>query len=297
MRRLLLYDKADIDREPALNWVARTVAELEALPDLALLNPGHRGGLLRPQCAGHCRAGARARRHAPRQRLWKVRAKQVVLATGALERPLVFGGNDRPGVMLAGATRAYLNRYAVAPGSRAVIFTNNDSAYATAADLKRSGVEVAAIVDARAGTLGAAPRLTAAGGIARLHGQAGNPRARRAARQRGRRCSDRRCRQCQRHRNHHRVRPRMHVGRLESRGASAFSRPKARSPTTSASLPSCPAQPRRPHDRPARRMANSRSPAAWPKVSRQAQRQHMPQATATAARRRRRSRLPTTRRR
>ncbi len=59
-------------------------------------------------------------RHAPRERLWKVRAKQVVLATGAIERPLVFPDNDRPGIMLASAARTFLNRYGVLPGSSAV---------------------------------------------------------------------------------------------------------------------------------------------------------------------------------
>lgn len=88
----------------------------------------------------------------PRQRVWHIRAGRVVLATGAHERPLVFPGNDRPGVMLAGAVRRYLRRYAVAPGRRCVIFTNNDSAYGTALDLQDAGQAVAAIVDVRPGS-------------------------------------------------------------------------------------------------------------------------------------------------
>ena len=87
--------------------------------------------------------------HQPRQRFWIVRAAQAVLATGAVERPLVFAGNDLPGVMLASAARAYVNRYAVTPGRRAVVFTNNDSAYRTAIDLAVAGVRVVAVVDAR----------------------------------------------------------------------------------------------------------------------------------------------------
>jgi sarcosine oxidase subunit alpha len=83
-----------------------------------------------------------------RQRLWKLRAREVVLATGAIERPLVFAGNDRPGVMLASAVQAYARRWAVLPGKRAVIFTNNDSAYEAAAALSGAGAEVT-IVDAR----------------------------------------------------------------------------------------------------------------------------------------------------
>ncbi|MCG8544998.1 MAG: sarcosine oxidase subunit alpha family protein [Alphaproteobacteria bacterium] len=80
--------------------------------------------------------------HQPRQRYWQVRAKQAVLATGAIERPFVFGGNDRPGVMLASAARTYLNRYAVLPGQRVLVATNNDSAYAVARDLARAGAHV-----------------------------------------------------------------------------------------------------------------------------------------------------------
>ena len=88
---------------------------------------------------------------ASRQRLRMVRAREVVLATGAHERPIVFPDNDRPGVMLASAARAYANRHAVRVGTRAVVFTNNDSAYAAAADVARAGVEVVAVLDARSG--------------------------------------------------------------------------------------------------------------------------------------------------
>lgn len=88
--------------------------------------------------------------HQPVERLWRIIAKQAILASGAEERPLVFGGNDIPGVMMAGAMRSYLNRQAVAPGKRTVIFTTNDAGYRTAADLEAAGVEVAAIVDPRA---------------------------------------------------------------------------------------------------------------------------------------------------
>ena len=87
--------------------------------------------------------------HEPRQRLWRIVAKRCVLAAGAIERPLVFGDNDRPGVMLAGAVRTYLNRYAVAPGRRAVVFGTNDETARTVADLARAGVHVAAVVDPR----------------------------------------------------------------------------------------------------------------------------------------------------
>ena len=90
----------------------------------------------------------------PRERLWKVRAKRVVLATGAIERPLVFPDNDRPGVMLASAARTYLNRYGARPGNRAVIFTADDTGYAAALDLYHAGVEIAMIAELRSAPTG-----------------------------------------------------------------------------------------------------------------------------------------------
>ena len=99
----------------------------------------------------------------PRQRLWKIRAAHVVLATGAMERPLVFSNNDRPGIMLASAVHTYVRRFAVRPGNRAVVFTNNDSAYETAFALHEAGVEVAAVVDLRQYP-GGRPRRTRAPG-------------------------------------------------------------------------------------------------------------------------------------
>ena len=85
----------------------------------------------------------------PRERLWRVRARQVVLAAGAIERPLVFAGNDRPGIMLAGAARTYLNRYGVRVGNRLVVVTSHDSAYLAAFDLATAGIGIEAIIDVR----------------------------------------------------------------------------------------------------------------------------------------------------
>lgn len=85
----------------------------------------------------------------PRERIWQVRAKEVILATGAIERPIVFPENDRPGIMLADAARAYLNRYGVKAGKRAVILAAHDSAYRTALELQAGGIEIAAIADLR----------------------------------------------------------------------------------------------------------------------------------------------------
>jgi sarcosine oxidase subunit alpha len=90
-----------------------------------------------------------ARSGQPRERYWIVRANRVVFATGAIEQPLVFCNNDRPGILLAGAAHEYLRRYAVACGRRVVVATNNDSAYVVARDLKAAGVQVLALVDSR----------------------------------------------------------------------------------------------------------------------------------------------------
>jgi sarcosine oxidase subunit alpha len=86
----------------------------------------------------------------PRERMWQVRAGEVVVAAGAIERPLLFAGNDRPGVMLAGAARAFANRWQAPPGQRAVIVTACDTAYAAARDLREAGLDIALIADLRA---------------------------------------------------------------------------------------------------------------------------------------------------
>uniref|UniRef100_UPI000472855C glycine cleavage T C-terminal barrel domain-containing protein n=1 Tax=Thioalkalivibrio sp. HK1 TaxID=1469245 RepID=UPI000472855C len=100
-----------------------------------------------------------------RQRLWWIRAKEVVSATGAVERPLVFENNDRPGIMLAGAAKAFAGRYAVSLGERAVIFTNNDSAYEAIPPLRATGVRILAVVDARAQGPGRAALALLGGGL------------------------------------------------------------------------------------------------------------------------------------
>ncbi len=147
----LLAERSEIEGMPALAWVERTVAELASLPEVTLLPRTTAFGYYDHNLVALLEEAALAAPAAdrPRQRLWTVRAREVVLATGAIERPLVFADNDRPGVMLAGAVRSYLNRYAVAPGSCAVVFTTGDDAWRTAHDLVVAGVEVAAVVDAR----------------------------------------------------------------------------------------------------------------------------------------------------
>ena len=150
----LLGNGQQIDGQPAMNWADGIGAELVKAENIRLLPRtmvagyyDHNALTLIERVADHLIQPSRGQ---PRQRLWQVRAKQVVLATGALERPLVLANNDRPGVMGAGAVQTYINRYGVRPGRRAVLFTNNDSAYPAALDLARAGVAVAAVVDLRA---------------------------------------------------------------------------------------------------------------------------------------------------
>ena len=110
-------------------------------------------------------AGAEPDSEAPRERLWQVRAREVVLACGAIERPLVFPDNDRPGVMLAEAARTFLNRYGAKVGTRVVVATGHDSAYRVALDLAEAGVEVARIADLRASADGPLPEAARAAGL------------------------------------------------------------------------------------------------------------------------------------
>ncbi len=146
---------ARIDGEPAEAWLVFAVAALAGNTRVRLLPrttafgyfPHNNVGLVE-RLTDHL---ADAPPGAARERLWQVRAREVVLATGAIEQPLVFPGNDRPGIMLAGAARTYLMRYGVRAGTRAVVITAADGAYRAAADLEAAGVEIAAIADLRNG--------------------------------------------------------------------------------------------------------------------------------------------------
>ena len=161
-----------IDDKPALDWVAERMAELAAQPETQVLQRTTAFGYQDHNLVTACE---RLHDHLPimqrsgvRERIWKIRARHVVLATGAHERPLVFGNNDIPGVMLAGAVSAYIHRYGVLPGRRAVVFTNNDSAYQCAVDLKRHGADVT-IVDPRVLSSGTLPAEAERLGIPVVH--------------------------------------------------------------------------------------------------------------------------------
>ncbi|MGQ0677855.1 MAG: sarcosine oxidase subunit alpha family protein [Rhodospirillales bacterium] len=181
----LLHDKAALGGRAAADWAADTIDTMRWMPEVTMLPRTTAFGYYDQNAVALCeRVADHVAEPAPgqpRQRLWHVRARQVVLAAGAIERPLVFADNDRPGVMLADAARVYLNRYAVACGRRAVVLTNNDSAYRAALELAEAGVDVAAVVDVRAEAAGARAgqvrarslRIVTGHAITAVHGAAG----------------------------------------------------------------------------------------------------------------------------
>ena len=142
-----------IDGVRASEWIGRAVDTLRRNPRVTLLSRTIAFGYFPHNMVG---LNQRLTDHeatphpdSPRERQWQVRAKEVVLAAGAIERPLVFPGNDRPGIMLANAARTYVNRYGSVPGTRAVVITACDEAYRAALDLSYAGVFIALIADIR----------------------------------------------------------------------------------------------------------------------------------------------------
>ncbi len=172
----LLSGRQLIDGVPAMEWATAVMGRLRGMAEVRLLPRSTAFGFydegfvaILERSSDGLVDGDPTR---PRERLWRVRAKQVVLAAGAIERPLVFPNNDRPGNMLASAASTYVNRYAVAPGSRAVVFTNNDGAYRTALDLARADIPVAAVIDVRLQPDGDLPARTRRRGIEVIGGHA-----------------------------------------------------------------------------------------------------------------------------
>ena len=164
-----LYTRDAIDGQPAEEWVRASLDELQSMPKVRVFSRTTAFGAYRENFVALVERRtdhlASPPEHVSRQRMWRVRAKHIVIATGSLERPLVFGNNDRPGVMLSGAVSTYVNQFGVAPGRRAVVFTNNDHAYQTALDLCDAGVDVTALVDVRASGAGAVAAEVEARGI------------------------------------------------------------------------------------------------------------------------------------
>lgn len=148
----LLSDGGTIGGVPAGEWVAQVVAELQALPNVRIMARTTVTGAYDHGTYGALeRVGLHkpARPNLPRECFWRIVAKHAVLASGALERPVAFENNDRPGIMMASAVRTYLNRYGVVPGKRVTLFANTDQARGVARELMAAGVTVAAIIDPR----------------------------------------------------------------------------------------------------------------------------------------------------
>jgi heterotetrameric sarcosine oxidase alpha subunit len=159
----LLNENEEIDGQHGRDWASAIISELASMPDVTLMPRTTAFGWYDDNIFG---AVERVNDHVgepspyePRQRYWRIIAKRAVLCAGAEERPIIFGGNDVPGVMVASALRTYANRYGAAAGSAIAVFTNNDSGYRTARDLRQAGVHVEVVVDARKD----APQIDAGG--------------------------------------------------------------------------------------------------------------------------------------
>lgn len=173
----LLDTRETLDGKPAADWVAQVIAELQAMPEVTLLpratvNGYHDHNFLTIHQRLTDHLGETAPMGQARQRMHRVRAKRVVLASGAHERPLVYANNDVPGNMLAGAVSTYVRRYGVAPGQELVLSTNNDYAYRVVLDWLDAGRKVVAVADARSNPRGSWVEEARARGVRILTGSA-----------------------------------------------------------------------------------------------------------------------------
>ena len=166
---LLAEAEAKIETMGARDWLAKALAALRERPNLRLMTRTQAFGYYAQNFVALNERIAEPNLIAdpdlPRERLWQIRAREVVLATGAIERPLVFPDNDRPGVMLADAARRYCRQYGVKVGERVVVATAHDGAYRAALDLKAAGVNVALIADLRREAKGPLPEAARAAGV------------------------------------------------------------------------------------------------------------------------------------
>jgi sarcosine oxidase subunit alpha len=146
----LLREVEDVDGRPAAHWVADVLAQLRAMPNVRLMPRTTVTGAYDQGTYGALERIGLRRPDLPLECFWRIVAKQAVLCVGALERPVAFADNDRPGIMLAGAVRTYVNRWGVAPGRSVTVFGNNDDAHRTARDLAAAGIKIAGLIDSRA---------------------------------------------------------------------------------------------------------------------------------------------------
>jgi len=141
----LLTDNVTIGNKNGDEWVEDSISELKSMPNVIVKKRSqvfgyydHNMLVMFERCKDHLNE---PKPYTPRQRLWYIRAKHVVISTGSIERPLIFANNDRPGIMLAASAREYLKVYGVLPGKNPIIFTNNDTAYETAIEFKAYGID------------------------------------------------------------------------------------------------------------------------------------------------------------
>jgi len=141
----LLTDEVTIGNKKGNDWAKETIVQLKLMPNVIIKNRSqvfgyydHNMMVMLERTRDHIKNPTE---FTPRQRLWYIRAKEVIISTGSIERPLVFGNNDRPGIMLASAAKEYMKVYGVLVGKKPIIFTNNDSGYDTAIDFKKNGID------------------------------------------------------------------------------------------------------------------------------------------------------------
>ncbi|MDC6465315.1 sarcosine oxidase subunit alpha family protein [Pelagibacteraceae bacterium] len=151
----LLTDEVTIGNKKGKDWADETIVQLKSMPNVIIKNRSqvfgyydHNMMVMLERTKDHIENPTE---FTPRQRLWYIRAKEVIISTGSIERPLVFGNNDRPGIMLASAAKEYMKVYGVLVGKKPIIFTNNDSGYEAAIEFKKNGIDPL-VLDVRSNT-------------------------------------------------------------------------------------------------------------------------------------------------
>ena len=141
----LLTDEVTIDNLSGKAWTDKIITELKEMPNVIVKNRSqvfgyydHNMTVMFERIGDHLKDKPK---YTPRQRLWYIRAKEVLLSTGSIERPIIFGNNDTPGIFLSAAAKEYIKVYGVLVGKKPLIFTNNDSAYETALEFKKQGID------------------------------------------------------------------------------------------------------------------------------------------------------------
>ncbi len=148
----LLTSEVSIGNQSGQEWVKNIISELKSMPNVTVKNRSqvfgyydHNMLVMSERISDHL---PKTNKYTPKQRLWYIRAKEVLISSGSIERPLVFGNNDTPGVMLSSAAKEYLKIYGVLAGKKPLVFTNNDSGYETAIEFKKNGIDTV-VLDTR----------------------------------------------------------------------------------------------------------------------------------------------------